>query len=83
MDVVIASRDSDTDDILVEESGVSDHRFVCWTTPAANPPPEFKRMKWRNWKHFALDQFISRLRGSGLGFPVDPRKTTSELAEHY
>ena len=83
LDVVIGPRDSEPCRITVDETGLSDHLLVRWSTRTVCPPPEYKVVKRRDWSGFKRDLFDTRLEESALCLPVAPGKSASDLAECY
>lgn len=41
--MIFASRDSDADDVSVEEPGLSNHRFIRWTTHVGEFPARIQK----------------------------------------
>lgn len=83
LDAVIVPSDFEPAEIKINETCLSDHKMVFWTTQITCPPPEFKTVKQRNWRQFNQEQFTLQLQESELCSPVMPGKTVSELVECY
>lgn len=83
LDMVISADDQAPTDITVVESGLSDHKFIKWTTPVYRPRPPYIKLCHRTWKHFSLERFTERIELSPFCQLINPSRTATELALCY
>lgn len=85
--VVVAPADIAPYDIVVTESGLSDHKLVHWSmrlqTGMSPWTLEYRKVRRRNWRRFDLKLFKSRLMNSSLCLEPSPGLGASDLADRY
>lgn len=83
LDVVLTSVNEMSEEAVVSESGLSDHKVVHWTIPTVTSCPEYKKVLCRRWNSLNTEAFITKIKESSLNQPVDSSCSATELVDHY